>query len=303
MTGAPSFTLGLCLRKDVVGAVLRDHGVAVPESTVIGSRDPEPRWRSFPAIVKPVADDGSYGIRGDAVVRDPTELAAALRRGHARWDRLLVQRFVSGREFTLAIVGDEILPHAEADFQAFPPDLPPIVTYAAKWEHGSPEERSLAIRCPAPLPARAARRLTALARRVWSAVEGEGYGRIDVRADPGGTFYVVDVNPNPDLSPRVGLSAQAAVAGWTYVDLIARIVADALARRALPGPAGRSVEPPRPARAVGVTRAPAARAEAASPAPSRLALPRRAPPAFSASSAPGGEEEGAPSMARGRRAR
>jgi D-alanine-D-alanine ligase len=232
MTGARSFTLGLCLRKDVVGAVLRSHGVAVPEWIVVAAGDPAPRWRAFPAIVKPVADDGSYGIRGDSVVRDRTELAAALRRGHATWDRLLVQRFVPGREFTLAIVGDHVLPHAELDFRAFPPDVPHIVTYAAKWEYGSAEERGLGFRCPAPLSARAARRLTALARRAWAAVEGVGYGRIDVRVDARGTVFVTDVNPNPDLSPRVGLSSQAVVAGWTYVDLIARIVGDALARGA-----------------------------------------------------------------------
>ena len=236
MTGARSFTLGLCLRKDVAGAVLRSHGVAVPEGIAVGRGDPVPPWRSFPAIVKPDADDGSYGIRADSLVRDRTELRAALRRGHATWDRLLVQRFVGGREFTLAIVGDQVLPHAEADFRAFPPGVPHIVTYDAKWEFGSAEERGLAYRCPAPLSARAATRLTALARRVWAVVEGAGYGRIDVRLDARGTPFVTDVNPNPDLSPRVGLSSQAAAAGWLYVDLIARIVDDALARGAvLPG--------------------------------------------------------------------
>jgi len=129
-----------------------------------------------------------------------------------------------------------VLPHAELDFRAFPPDVPHIVTYAAKWEYGSVEERGLAHRCPAPVSARAAGRLTALARRAWAAVEGAGYGRIDVRVDEHDTPFVTDVNPNPDLSPRVGLSSQAAAAGWTYVDLIARIVAEALTRGArLPG--------------------------------------------------------------------
>lgn len=232
MTGARSFTLGLCLRKDVVGAVLRSHGVAVPESIVVGAGEVVSRWQSYPAIVKPVADDGSYGIRPDSVVRNRAELATALHRGHSSWDRLLVQRFIEGREFTLAIVGGEVLPHAELDLRALPCKLPPVVTYAAKWEYGSVEERGLAFRCPAPVSARTSGRLTALARRVWTAVEGAGYGRIDVRVDRRGTLYVIDVNPNPDLSPRVGLSGQAAAAGWTYVDLIGRIVAEALTRGA-----------------------------------------------------------------------
>jgi D-alanine-D-alanine ligase len=143
---------------------------------------------------------------------------------------MLVQRFVAGREFNLAIVGDRVLPHAEIDFSRLDPGLPSVVTYAAKWEHGSPEDRGTVPRCPARLPARLASRLTELARRVWTAVDGIGYGRIDVRVDGRGTTFVTDVNPNPDLGVRAGLARQAAAAGWSYVDLIARIVEEALTR-------------------------------------------------------------------------
>jgi hypothetical protein len=63
-------------------------------------------------------------------------------------------------------------------------------------------------------------------------VDGTGYGRIDVRVDGRSTTFVVDVNPNPDLGVRAGLARQAAAAGWSYLDLIARIVEDARTRRA-----------------------------------------------------------------------
>ena len=66
---------------------------------------------------------------------------------------------------------------------------------------------------PRPCPARLAARLTQLARRVWTAVDGIGYGRIDVRVDGRGTTFVTDVNPNPDLGVRAGLARQAAAAG------------------------------------------------------------------------------------------
>jgi hypothetical protein len=61
-------------------------------------------------------------------------------------------------------------------------------------------------------------------------VDGIGYGRIDVRVDGRGTTFVTDVNPNPDLGVGAGLARQAAAAGWSYVDLIARIVEEALTR-------------------------------------------------------------------------
>ena len=56
-----------------------------------------------------------------------------------------------------------------------------------------------------------------------------GYGRIDVRMDERGRVWVIDVNPNPDLSPSAGLARQASAAGWSYGDLIARIVDAAFA--------------------------------------------------------------------------
>jgi D-alanine-D-alanine ligase len=237
LTGAPSEMLALCLRKDRANAVLRAHGVPVPEWVVARPDQPLGPWRRFPAIVKPAAEDGSFGIGPDSVVGDRAELETVLARGCRQWGRMLVQRFIRGREFTLAIVGGRVLPHAEIDFRNLPRGLPPVVTYAAKWEYGSPEERGTVPRCPARLPAHLAARLTRLAEQVWAAVDGAGYGRIDVRVDGRGTTFVTDVNPNPDLGVSVGLARQAAAAGWSYVDLVARIVEDALTRaRRVAGP-------------------------------------------------------------------
>jgi D-alanine-D-alanine ligase len=230
LTGASSDMLALCLRKDRANAVLQAHGVPVPQWIVEGPEIPRRRWRRFPAIVKPAGEDGSFGIGSDSVVRDRAALEAVVARGCRQWGRMLVQRFVGGREFNLAIVGGRVLPHAEIDFSRLDPGLPPVVTYAAKWEHGSPEDRGTVPKCPARLPARLAARLTQLAGRVWAAVDGAGYGRIDVRVDGRGTTFVTDVNPNPDLGVRAGLARQAAAAGWSYLDLIARIVEDALTR-------------------------------------------------------------------------
>jgi D-alanine-D-alanine ligase len=219
--------------------VLHAHNIPVPEWIVARPDARQRRWRRFPAIVKPAGEDGSFGIASDSVVGDPVALEAVVARGCQQWGRMMVQRFVGGREFNLAIVGGRVLPHAEIDFSGLSPGLPPVVTYAAKWEYGSPEDRGTVPRCPARVPARLAARLTQLAERVWAAVDGTGYGRIDVRVDGRGTTFVTDVNPNPDLGVRAGLARQAAAAGWSYLDLIARIVEDALtpARGAAgPGP-------------------------------------------------------------------
>jgi D-alanine-D-alanine ligase len=221
MTGARALTLGLCLRKDLVNAHLRGQGIAVPDWAVARAGEPL-AWKRYPAIVKPAAEDASLGIDAHSVVRSAAELEAARARGHATWQRLLVQRFVDGREFNLALVGDQVLPPAEIEW-ALPEGLPRVVTYAAKWDTGSVYDQGTIPRILGPRDGRLPARLERLARRVWAAVEGVGYGRVDVRMDERGRIYVIDVNPNPDISPSAGLARQAAAAGWSYPELIARV--------------------------------------------------------------------------------
>jgi D-alanine-D-alanine ligase len=230
MTGARALTLGLCLRKDLVNAHLRGQGIAVPDWAVARAGEPV-AWRRYPAIVKPAAEDASLGIDAHSVVRSAAELEAARARGHATWPRLLVQRFVDGREFNLALVGDQVLPPAEIEW-ALPEGLPRVVTYAAKWDTGSVYDQGTIPRILGPRDGRLPARLERLARRVWAAVEGVGYGRVDVRMDERGRIYVIDVNPNPDISPGAGLARQAAAAGWSYAELIARVADVAFATQA-----------------------------------------------------------------------
>jgi D-alanine-D-alanine ligase len=222
MTGARAFTLGLCYRKDLVNAHLRAQGIAVPDWAVAVARQPLV-WRHFPAIVKPAAEDASLGIDAASVVHSREELEIALARGHATWERLLVQRYVEGREINVAIVGEHVLPHSEITFD-LPAGRPHIVTYAAKWEAGSEYDRGTIPRLLGADESALSARLARIARRTWAAVEGVGYARVDVRLDDRGRLYVIDVNPNADLSPGAGLARQATGAGWSYQDLVARIV-------------------------------------------------------------------------------
>ena len=231
MTGASSATLLNCLHKNRCSAVLQTHGVRVPAWHYVGRHDPVPRhWRHYPCIVKPAAEDASNGVHADSVVRSPTELADAIQRLRANWGGLILQQFVTGREINMAIVGRNVLPPSEIDFSDLPDSQPHIVSYAAKWQLDTPEYRGTRPICPAPLPPGLRQDLLHVATRSWELMDGAGYARVDVRLTDDGHAYVIDVNPNPDLSPDAGLARQAAAAGWSYRDLIERIVEEALVR-------------------------------------------------------------------------
>lgn len=238
MTGARSTTLLYCLNKDSCNATLRANGVPVPEWRLIHVADGAPAdWDIYPAIVKPAAEDGSNGVHSGSVVDDAEELASAIERLSKNFKRLLVQEFVNGREINLALVGHQLLPPAEIDFGHLPDDCPPIVSYEAKWLDGSPEDLGTRPICPARLSETEAGELQQLAARAWSLMEGKGYARVDVRLRANGEPAVIDINPNPDLGPDAGLARQARVAGWSYEELIERIVQVALEPSAGPNPA------------------------------------------------------------------
>jgi D-alanine-D-alanine ligase len=230
MTGASAATLLYCLDKDRCSAMLRSHGISVPEWTRVRRGGPMPEdWTRFPAIVKPAADDASNGIHAKSVVNSPAELSAELERLHERWDAL-VQEFVAGREINLAIVGRFVLPPAEIDFSTLPDDLPPIVSFEGKWAPDSPDFVGTRPVCPAPLSPERTRELQRLAVQAWRVMDGRGYARVDVRLADDGVPYVIDINPNPDLSDDAGLARQARVAGWSYDELIGRVVEEALSQ-------------------------------------------------------------------------
>jgi D-alanine-D-alanine ligase len=232
MTGASAATLLYCLNKDRCSAVLRSHGIPVPEWELVRRGDPIPEdWTRFPAIVKPAADDASNGIHEKSVVHSREKLLAEVKRLHERWDALL-QEFIAGREINLAIVGRCVLPPAEIDFSTLPEGSPPIVSFEAKWITGSPEDVGTRPICPAPLSSEQTRDLQRLAVRAWGVMDGRGYARVDVRLSADGVPYVIDINPNPDLSYDAGLARQARVAGWSYDELIGRVVEEALSRAA-----------------------------------------------------------------------
>jgi len=231
-TGASAGTLRLCLDKNLVNTILDRAGIPVPRWTVARPGD-EITSVGFPAIAKPAAEDASLGIEQRSVVRSMRALKTRVAAMHQIWDEVLVQRFVTGREINVGIVGDRVLPISEIDFGAMPRGKWNIVSYSSKWATGSVEDLGTAPRCPADLPEELASEIEQIALAAWAAVGGSGYGRVDLRIDESGRPWVLEVNANADISADAGLARMAAVAGLSYPNLILAIVDVALAKRGI----------------------------------------------------------------------
>lgn len=229
-TGSGGDTIARSTHKARAKTLLAANGVSTPPSWLFRHPDEVEGLAAalpFPLIVKPVAEDASIGVGPDAVVhtvsalRDRVAFVVECYRQAA-----LVEVFVDGREFNIALWGDppQVLPLAEIDFSAFANPYARIVSFAAKWEVDSFEYHHTPVLCPAPVDSRLRNRIADAARRAWAAIGCRGYARVDIRVSDEGMPYVVEVNCNPDLSPDAGFYRAARAAGHSYESMVMHIL-------------------------------------------------------------------------------
>jgi D-alanine-D-alanine ligase len=248
VTGSPGEVLGLALRKDRVKQKLAAAGIPTPAGRVMASAD-DACDLPFPLIVKPVREDGSAGITRASVVHDEAALRAVVESVVTRFRQpALVEEYVDGREFNVALLGHptpRVLPLSEIDFAGLPAEAPRIVSYEAKWASGSVDDLGTVPVLHPSLPTPVAARVRRVAGDAFRAVGVRDYGRVDVRLSSAGVPYVVDVNPNCDLSASAGMARAAAAVGIDYDALVALLVRYAVRRRTGAAAAARAA-PTRP---------------------------------------------------------
>src|SRR5215813_10328038 len=219
-TGSGALALGLCLHKPKAKDILRARGVPTPASCVIErAKDAAGVDLPYPLFVKLAHEDASVGIRHDNVVTSKRALVRRVKDLLEEYHQpVLIERYIEGREVNVTLMGNArvaALPFHEIDFSKLPPDRPRIVSYAAKWDESSPEYMGTV---PVPvrdIPEATKGAIERAAIAAFRALELRDYGRVDFRISEDGTPYVIDVNPNCDISPDAG--------GMKYPQLIGRI--------------------------------------------------------------------------------
>jgi D-alanine-D-alanine ligase len=247
-TGSSAKTLRICLDKGTTKEALLRAGIPTPAYAVVYDADAAATVDRFPLIVKPLHEGSSKGISGDSVVQTPGELRAQIQRIVETYDQpALVEAFLPGREFTVALLGNGprvgVLPLVEIRFEGFPRGGTPVYSYEAKWLWDSPERPLDIFRCPAKVSPRLGEAIAYLCRRAFAALQCRDWCRIDVRLDAQGRPHVLEANPLPGILPRPEshscFPAAAAAAGIPYPALIRRVVRIACQRYGLPVPGRR----------------------------------------------------------------
>lgn len=244
-TGSGGYTLSLCQRKHHTKLLLADAGLSTPFHFVIEEAGtPMPTADElagrFPFIVKPALEDASGGIEVDAVVGTYQDLRARVE--HVVYEfaqPALVEQYIDGRELHVAILGNdppEVLPFFEMRFldrdrEGTDEWRPHIISYSGKWDPLSRDFYALEPICPADAVApELADTLADMALRAYRVTGCRDYARIDMRVAENGTPYILEVNPNPDLTDGSAFIMCAQASGRSYADTLDEILEMAIAR-------------------------------------------------------------------------
>ena len=225
-TGSTPDVLSTGWNKAKVKRLLRGGGVPLPSWKVFDSPEPD-GWRTFPAIVKPAREHSSCGVTREAVALSPEKL-------HSRISYVLetfhqpaiVEDFIDGREFHVSIWGNhqlEMLPPAEMDFSAFNDVQDRLCTFDAKYRPDSQAYEKICVRVPASLSEAEYKELERVAQRAYRVIGCRDYARFDIRLRDG-VFYILDVNPNPDISSDTSMAFAADLAGYSYGAMLSQMV-------------------------------------------------------------------------------
>jgi D-alanine-D-alanine ligase len=235
-TGSTPLVLGTALNKIRVKEILGFYGLPTPRCQLIKSplRITLDENLEFPCIVKPSREDASVGIDTMSVVTNMNELRRKVRRIIEQFDQpALVEEYIDGRELNVAVMGNRkpyTLPISEIDMSTLPKQYPRIVTYNAKWLKGTEEYEHTKGVCPALLPPELEARIKELALSAYQLIGCRDYARVDFRLSKDYEPYILEVNPNPDISDEAGFARSARAHGFTFEEFIGAIVECALER-------------------------------------------------------------------------
>jgi D-alanine-D-alanine ligase len=225
-TGNVPEVIELSCDKQKVKEVLGSLGIRVPYGAVLTPEEAAD-WNLFPAIVKPSREHCSRTITEKSVVFDTFSLQEQIRLVNNELKQpAMVEDFIDGREFHVSVWNNEppeVLPLVEMDFSAFCDARKRLCTYDSKFIPGSEHYEKIETLIPAPLDEKLLKKLENKVLTTWKGIGCLDYARFDFRLRDD-KFYLLDINPNADISADTSFSLAAEMTSYSYGQMLKRIV-------------------------------------------------------------------------------
>lgn len=230
-TGNSSSALRKCLDKIKAKEILKKQSIPLPRGVFVrNTKDLEKVNLDFPVFIKPCCEDASVGIDANSLVRSKENLHKVVTQKLKRFSGgLIIEEFIAGKEYNVSFLGKypyQCLGIAVLDYSQYPKVMP-FLNYSSKWDKRTKEFKVLVPSLSEKLPPVLKNKIVHLSRKAGEALGCQGYFRVDLR-EKDGKIYILEVNPNPDISPESGFIRQAYAQGYSYKDIITKILKEAL---------------------------------------------------------------------------
>ncbi len=224
-TGSGVLGMSLAHNKDYTKRILLQNNLPTGRFFIVNDPDHIPPFDiRYPLFVKPAHEGSSIGINNKAIVNNKQELEAQV---HWVWDlvrsKVLVEEYIKGREVTISILANEILPIVEI--------ISPIGFYSIEQKESN--EHVISRVCPANLPKDLEVRMQHAVLQAMQALALDDFSRFDIRINETGKFFFLEVNPLPLIFPdpkEASFIMSAQSAGIEYPQMVNKILQSAIKR-------------------------------------------------------------------------
>ncbi len=229
-TGCNPRGLMLAHNKAMSKMICRYHRIPVPRFAVfpVGRKVRRPKKLGFPLLVKSLTEEGSVGISQASVVYDDAKLAERVAFIHRTVNTdAIAEEYIDGRELYVGVMGNDrlqVLPIWEMVFPKLRDEAPKIATDKVKWDLQYQKKIGLNTQPARDLPDGVDKRIGHLCKRIYRALGLSGYARMDLRLTPDDRVYLIEANPNPNLSYGEDFAESAEIAGVEYEQLLNKLI-------------------------------------------------------------------------------
>lgn len=235
-TGCNPRGLTLAHDKALSKKILSFHRINVPRFGVfpMNRKVRRPKLLNFPLLIKSISEDGSAGISQASVVYDDDKLAERVSFIHRQVNtHAIAEQYIEGREIYVAVLGNQRLQTYspwELLIRKLAEGAPNIATGKVKWDYKYQTKVGVETSA-ANLPPELNREIAHLSKRIYRILNLSGYARLDYRVMNDGRIYLLEANPNPNLSFGEDFAEAARDTGIEYEPLLQKIMTLGLSYR------------------------------------------------------------------------
>lgn len=228
-TGCNPRGLMLAHDKALTKKILAFHRIPIPEFIVFpyGRTKVKTRGISYPMFVKSLIEEGSEGISQASLVNNEEALIERVEFVHRKTKgAAIAEQYIAGREIYVGVIGNQRLETCtpwELFMEKLPDGAPNIATSRIKWNRKYQKKMGVVTR-EAHLTKEERTLVDHLSRRIYRVLNLSGYARLDFRLTEDGAFYLLEANPNPDISEDEDLAQAAKHSGHNYEQLLQKIL-------------------------------------------------------------------------------